>query len=145
MTTPFTFRTRWVLPAPVDAVQAVLVDLEHYPEWWRQVVAVAKIDDDNARVLCRSRLPYTLDLVLTAVRREPRLLESRIAGDLTGTARWRLDELDGSTRLDYTQEVVVTHGPLRPTARVLRRVLAWNHEQMMRGCLTGLQGRLGLC
>lgn len=143
MSTPFSFRTQWVLTAPADAVQAVLVDLEHYPEWWPQVVAVAKIDEDTVRVLCRSRLPYTLDLVLTAVRREPRLLESRIAGDLVGVARWRLEDLGGATRLDYSQDVVVSRGRL-PTLGVLRRVMAWNHEQMMRGCLTGLRGRLGL-
>ena len=68
---------RWTVAAPADRVQQVLADLEHYPDWWPQIVAVAKIDDDNARVLCRSVLPYTLDLVLTVVRREPRLLETR--------------------------------------------------------------------
>lgn len=144
MSPAFSFRAQWVLAAPADVVQAVLVDLEHYPEWWPQVVAVAKIDDDHARVLCRSRLPYTLDLVLTAVRREPRLLESRIDGDLEGVARWRLEELGGATRMDYHQEVVVSRGRLRPTVGLLRRVMVWNHEQMMRGCLTGLRHRLGV-
>ena len=82
--------------------------------------------------------------MLTAVRREPRLLESRISGDLVGVARWRLDDLGGVTRLDYSQQVVVSGGRLRPMSGVLRRVMAWNHEQMMRGCLTGLRRRLGL-
>jgi hypothetical protein len=140
----FSFRTHWEIAAPADAVQRVLVDLEHYPEWWPQVVAVAKIDDDRARVLCRSRLPYTLDLVLTAERREPRQLESRIDGDLVGVALWRLEEVDGSTLVDYTQDVVVTHRVLRPMVRVLRGPMEWNHARMMEGCHAGLERRLGL-
>ena len=64
-------------------------------------------------MLCRSRLPYTLDLVLTLVRREPRLLECRIAGDLVGSVAWRLERRRRGTRLDYTQEVVVTRRLLR--------------------------------
>lgn len=144
MRTAFSFRTHWRLPAPADAVHGVLVDLEHYPEWWPQVVAVAKIDDDNARVVCRSRLPYTLDLVLTATRREPRRLESRIDGDLVGVALWQLDEVDGTTLVDYTQDVVVMHRLLRPVAGMLRRPMEWNHARMMDGCRTGLERRLGL-
>ncbi len=142
MSAGFSFRDSWVVAAPPDAAQAVLVDLEHYPDWWPQVLAVAKIDDDHARVLCRSRLPYTLDLVLTAVRREPRLLETRIEGDLSGVARWRLEDLGDATRLDFAQDVDLTHGLLRRAARVLRPVMAWNHAQMMAGCLAGLRGRL---
>jgi len=138
----FSFHTSWVVPARADDVQAVLVDLEHYPDWWPEVVAVAKIDDDRARVLCRSRLPYTLDLVLTAVRREPRRLESRIDGALVGVALWRLEEIGGATRVDYTQDVVVAHRVLRPLAGLLRPLMEWNHARMMDGCLTGLRQRL---
>jgi hypothetical protein len=125
-------------------VQRVLVDLERYPEWWPQVVAVAKIDDDRARVLCKSRLPYTLDLVLTAVHREPRRLESRIEGDLVGVALWQLDDVAGRTRVDYTQDVVVTHRVLRRLVGVLRAPMEWNHARMMEGCRVGLEQRLGV-
>ena len=142
MTGAFSFHADWVVAAPVDEVQGVLVDLEHYPEWWPQVRAVAKIDDDHARVLCRARLPYTLDLVLTAVRREPRLLETGIEGDLIGVARWRLTEADGGTRLEYAQDVVLARRPLRVTAGLLRPVMEWNHRAMMSGCLVGLRRRL---
>jgi len=144
VTSGFSFHTRWELAAPADAVQPVLSDLERYPEWWPQVVAVAKIDDLNARVLCRSRLPYTLDLVLTLVRDGPRLLECRIAGDLVGSVAWRLDDVDGVTRLDYTQQVVLTRGLLRRFARPLRPLMEWNHAQMMAGCVAGLRERLGV-
>ncbi len=134
----FRFESTWDVAAPPPEVHAVLVDLEHYPQWWRQVLAVAKIDDDTARVLCRSALPYTLDLVLEAVHREPLLLQTTIAGDLVGDARWRLAEIESGTRLVYEQDVDVTGGLARLAARPLGPVLRWNHDRMMGGCRDGL-------
>lgn len=138
----FRFESTWDVAAPLADVQAVLVDLEHYPDWWPQVLAVSKIDDETARVLCRSTLPYTLDLVLGAVHREPALLETTISGDLSGEVRWRLSAVPGGTRLDYDQEVDVTGRAAQLAARPLGPVLRWNHERMMRGCRDGLALRL---
>jgi hypothetical protein len=134
----YTFRHGWTVGAPADRVQQVLGDLERYPEWWPQIVAVAKIDDDNARVICRSVLPYTIDLWLTLVRREPLVLETELSGDLDGRARWRLFPEDGATRLEYEQDVLVTGRLLGVLSVVLRRPLAWNHDRMMAGCRDGL-------
>jgi hypothetical protein len=142
MSRHFTFGGSWLVPAPPDRVHAVLVDLEHYPEWWRQVRAVAKIDDDRARVLCRSTLPYTLDLVLTAEERGPALLQTRLDGDLTGWVRWRIGSDPAGTRLDLEQEVAVTGRFMALAAAVARPPLRWNHERMMTGCLAGLGDRL---
>ncbi|QBR92059.1 SRPBCC family protein [Nocardioides euryhalodurans] len=143
MTRRFTFHADWVVDAPPGEVQSVLVDLEHYPDWWPQVLAVAKVDDDHARVLCRSTLPYTLDLLLTAVHREQALLETTLGGDLVGTVRWRLTPAGGGTRLAFEQEVVVGHRLLAVLAGPLAPLLRWNHHRMMAGCLTGLRARLG--
>ena len=119
MSPAYSFRGTWAVPAPVPRVQEVLLDLERYPEWWPQVRAVAKLGDDDARVLCRSALPYTLDLLLHAERREPTLLETSLAGDLDGVVRWRLaDDADG-TRMDFEQDVHVTGRLL--ARRVVRR------------------------
>jgi hypothetical protein len=134
----YTFRHEWTVAAPAARVQQVLGDLERYPEWWPQIRAVAKIDDDNARVVCRSVLPYDIDLLLTLVRREPLLLETELAGDLDGRARWRLFPEDGATRLEYEQDVLVTSRLLGVLSVALRRPLAWNHDRMMAGCRDGL-------
>lgn len=142
MSRRFTFSGTWQVAAPPERVQEVLHDLEHYPEWWPQVRAVAKIDDDRARVLCRSTLPYTLDLVLTAVHREQHLLETSIDGDLAGWVRWRIGPGNPGTRLDFEQEVVVRSRLLGIAARVARAPLRWNHHRMMDGCLAGLRSRL---
>jgi len=138
----FSFRGTWTVAAPVDDVHAVLVDLEHYPDWWPQVVAVASLGPDDARVLCRSVLPYTLDLVLHAVHREERRLEIETSGDLHGSVRWLLTPIDGGTRMDFEQDVRVSGRWLGTASRVGRPVLAWNHHRMMAGCLDGLRARL---
>lgn len=137
----FVFRESWIVTAPRTRVHALLLDLEHYPQWWPQVRAVAKLDDDHAWVLCRSTLPYTLELLLTAIHREPDLLETALGGDLVGSVRWRLSDAGTGTRLDYEQEVEVGSRVLRAAAVPLRPLLAWNHGQMMAGCLAGLRQR----
>ena len=87
---PFTFSGRWEVPAELAQVHDLLVDLEHYPDWWPQVVAVASLGPDDARVVCRSDLPHTLDLVLHAVDRSPERLEVAVDGDLEGWVRFDL-------------------------------------------------------
>lgn len=136
------FRETWTVAAPPDEVAAVLTDLEFYPQWWPQVVAVAALDEDSARVLCRSRLPYTLDLVLTAVTRRAPTLRVDVGGDLVGHVRFDLVAEGPRTRLDFQQDVTVS-GWLALASRVGRPVLHWNHAQMMRGCREGLSARLG--
>ncbi|MDR7251549.1 hypothetical protein J2X46_000521 [Nocardioides sp. BE266] len=141
--TTFRFERAWDVAAAPDAVRQVLLDLEFYPEWWPQVLAVAKIDDDTARVLCRSVLPYTLDLVLHAEERGPDVLRSAISGDLEGWSAFHVRAAGADTHLVYEQTVVVAHRALASVSRVLGPVLRWNHEQMMRGCERGLAGRTG--
>ena len=142
MSRGFEFRDSWTVAASRERVHTLLVDLEHYPDWWPQVRAVAKIDDDNAWVRCRSTLPYTLDLLLTAIHREPDLLETTVGGDLVGSVRWRLTDEGEGTRLDYEQEVVVRHRLLSAVAP-LRPLLVWNHARMMAGCIEGIRRRAG--
>jgi uncharacterized protein YndB with AHSA1/START domain len=137
----FAFSGTWTVTAPPARVHEVLVDLERYPEWWPQVVAVASLGPDDARVLCRSSLPYTLDLRLHAVRRAPELLEVALRGDLEGSVAWRLTDLGGRTRLDLEQHVTVG-GWLAAVSLVGAPVLRWNHARMMTGCVAGLRGRV---
>lgn len=138
----YSFRGTWTVAADPDRVRDVLLDLERYPEWWPQVRAVASLGPDDARVLCRSALPYTLDLVLHAVHREPRRLEIETSGDLAGRVRWLLTPIEGGTRMDFEQDVRVAGRWLGLASRVGRPLLTWNHDRMMAGCLDGLRARL---
>lgn len=137
----YSFAETWELPMPAEAVRDVLVDLEHYPRWWPQVRAVAKISDDDALLVCRSRLPYALEIVLHAVSRDLPTLEVGISGDLDGFARWTLTPAPGGSRMVFEQEVVV-RGLLGLASIAVRPLLAWNHRQMMLGCREGLEGRV---
>lgn len=141
MRATYTFSGTWQIAAPVSSVHALLVDLEHYPDWWPQVRAVASLGPDDARVLCRSALPYTLDLVLHAVDRSPSRLEVAVSGDLSGSVRFGLSTVAGGTRLDLSQEVSVS-GLLGVLSYVGGPVLRWNHHRMMDGCVAGLTAAL---
>jgi hypothetical protein len=143
MSPPYSFRVSWTVPFPLERVHGLLVDLERYPEWWPQVRAVAKLGEDDALVVCRSVLPYSLNLMLHAERRDPTHLETTLSGDLEGVVRWYLADLGTETRMDFEQEVHVTGRLLRLASGAARPLLRWNHERMMRGCLTGLNARLG--
>jgi len=130
-----------VVAAPPARVHEVLVDLEHYPDWWPQVRAVASLGDDSAVVVCRSLLPYDLELVLDAVSRDPTRLEVRISGPIEGTASWTLRPDPVGTAMTYRQEVVAT-GSLALASYVLKPLLRWNHAVMMRGFDKGMADRL---
>ena len=140
---PYSFRRSWTVPFPIGRVHELLVDLERYPEWWPQVRAVARLGEDDALVVCRSVLPYSLNLALHAEQREPTHLETSLTGDLEGVVRWYLADLGPETRMDFEQDVHVTGRLLRLASGVARPLMTWNHERMMRGCLAGLHARLG--
>lgn len=140
MSASYSFSGTWTVPATPEQVHGVLVDLERYPRWWPQVLAVASLGPDDARVLCRSALPYTLDLLLHARRRDVTRLEVGIEGDLRGWARWVLAAAPDGTRLDFAQEVSVS-GWLGRISPLLGPVLRWNHDQMMAGGIAGLSER----
>ena len=128
----FRFGGEWLVDAPMDAVQGCLADLAHYPDWWPEVRAVARMGPREARALVRSRLPYTLDLVLHAEEGlAPGVLHTDLAGDLVGWARWELAEQGDRTRLTFAQEVMVSGRLFDLAARVARPLLVWNHDQMM--------------
>ena len=105
--------------------------------------SVARLDDDNAHVVARSLLPYSLDLVLTrAVEdRAAGVLEARITGQLDGWSRWTLREHDAGTALRYEQEVTTPGRLMAAASGVARPVLVANHAWMMRGGRRGLLRR----
>ena len=137
MSVRYCFRETWSVPAPPASIRDVLLDLEGYPRWWPQVVAVASLGPDDARVLCRSVLPYTLDLVLHAVSRDLPTVEVAVDGHLRGWVRWTLTPVPAGTAMLLEQEVTVP-GPVGALAGVARPLLRWNHARMMDGGRAGL-------
>ncbi|MBQ0984204.1 SRPBCC family protein [Streptomyces sp. F63] len=144
----YRFRSLWTLDAPPGAVYAVLERPEEYPLWWPQVREAERTPSGTGRARFRSVLPY--DLVVTAreSRRDPAagVLETALAGDLEGWARWTVtarggDSSAGSHAL-FEQEVTVRRGLLRALAVPGRPLFRANHRLMMRGGRRGLRARL---
>jgi hypothetical protein len=109
------------------------------------VRAVGKLDDDHALVVCRSTLPYDLELVLTAVSRDLDCLEVGIDGPIHGWARFHLDEQSpGVTLHRFEQEVRAEAPSFVLASYVVRPVLVWNHRRMMLGAEQGLRDRCEL-
>lgn len=138
--TSYRFTALWVVPGRPEVVFDLLADVAGYPRWWPQVRAVAAVSDDTAHVVCRSRLPYDLDLWLTRTveDRPGGVLEARIEGRLLGWARWTLSAEAGATRVDYVQEVITSGRLLAVASYAARPLLVANHRAMMRGGRRGL-------
>jgi len=138
----YRFSSTFTLGAPRNEVHRVLVDLEFYADWWPQVRAVAKIDDDHALVVCRSTLPYDLELELSARSRDLDCLEVGIDGPIRGWAKYHLDEPGpGVTSLRFEQEVRAEAPMFVLASYVAKPLLVWNHHRMMAGAEQGLRGR----
>lgn len=147
----YRFEHTWTLPLRRADLFAVLADVAGYPQWWPQVRAVARVDDDTAYVVARSLLPYSLDLLLVRAVEDPDagVLEARLRGRLAGWSRWRLGPERDTTLPDgagtrlvtpvrYEQEVSVRGLGLSAASRVARPLLVLNHTWMMRGGRRGL-------
>ena len=141
--TEYTFRHSWETQASPEVIHDVLLDLEHYVDWWPQVRAVASAGPDDALVVCRSLLPYDLELHLHAEDRGPDVLRVAIDGPIRGYAAWRLVPIGGGTRLEFDQRVEAVDRTFRWASYVAKPVLAANHAWMMRGAERGLVSRLG--
>jgi carbon monoxide dehydrogenase subunit G len=141
--TGYRFETTWPLPASREAVWAVVDDVERWPSWWPGVAQARVLPSPDGgrrlRLRFRSALGYSLAFTAVVVRSEPPVTGSaEVDGHLRGTGTWRLTEVDGGTRLDWTWAVEPRVRWLRLLSPVARPVFGWAHARLMR------QGRAGL-
>jgi len=145
MPEPYRFRSTWWFPAASPGrVFGAIVDLAAYPRWWTDVRSVRQLDADAAQVVCRSRLPYRIVVVM---RREEEDLRSgrvrvRLSGDLDGMLAGVLERTGGGTRLEIVQEVSARKPLLRKLDAVARPFFRANHAWMMRRGQSGLAAYL---
>lgn len=141
--TEFAFSHTTEVAADLDRVREVVLDLEHYVDWWPQVRAVASLGPDDALVVCRSVLPYDLELHLHAVSRDGDVLRVDLDGPIQGYAQWTLARTHHGTRLEFEQRVRAVSSGFVVASYLVKPLLAWNHRQMMRGAEAGLAAHLG--
>jgi uncharacterized protein YndB with AHSA1/START domain len=148
----YRFLTAWCLAAPREDVFAVLHDSERWPEWWRGVERVVKLEPGDeegrgslGRYTWRSVLPYRLDFDMRITRVDrPHRMEGEAVGELSGTGRWRLYEDAGTTAVLYEWDVETTRAWMNALAPLARPVFRWNHDWVMRQGGEGLARRLGV-
>jgi uncharacterized protein YndB with AHSA1/START domain len=142
--TTYVFRSEWHLPAAPEVVYGVLSDVESYPRWWPQVRRTRRIDDLSGELTCRSLLPYDVVFRMHREVEDPdsRVLRARMEGDLSGTSQWTITpDGEGSVAV-FDENVQVGKGMLRAAGRLLRPVLRFNHDLMMRAGEKGLRAHL---
>jgi hypothetical protein len=139
--THYVFRSTWHVKAPVADVTSVLNDLESYPAWWPEIREVRALGNNRFEVVARSLLPYELRFVSEGAPGEPTpgIIDARLSGDMEGTVRWTVAEVDDGCRLVYDQEVTTHKRLLNVLAPVARPGFRVNHALMMRHGESGLR------
>ena len=147
----YSFVTTWILDAPRDLVWDAIYEIERWPEWWRGVCSVEKLedgqDDDGVGALYRhewrSVIPYPVRFETRITRiDEPHVIEADADGELAGTGRWRF--FSGSeTAVTYEWNVRTTRPWMNAVAPIARPVFRWNHNVVMRQGGEGLANLLG--
>ena len=79
----------------------MLDDLESYPAWWPEIRDVRPLGGRRFEVVARSFLPYELRFVSESAVPQPSagIIDARLSGDMEGTVRWTVEEVDDGCRL----------------------------------------------
>lgn len=146
----YSFVTVWKIEAPLKTVWDVICDIEDLPNWWKAVVSVKVLDRgdaDGVNFLTEQNwkgvLPYHLFLVsrTTAVD-YLKSIEIVACGDLQGMGKWTFSEAEGIVTVQYNWDVKTTQKVISFLAFVLKPLLAWNHDEIMRWGALGLANKL---
>jgi hypothetical protein len=146
----YSFLTTWCVDAPIQRVWDLIYDVERYPEWWKGVRKVTKLESGDEHGLgalhrfeWRSKLPYSLEFDTRVTRSEaPYLLEGHASGELIGFGVWRLYEGAAGTAIIYSWDVSTTRAWMNRIAPIARPAFEWNHDYVMRNGAAGLAEEL---
>jgi len=144
------FKTEWDFKADLPRAWSVVLDLQHYPEWWRDFRLVRLLKGDGHSIgsayecVVRGSLPYSLRYAMEVVEAERhRRIVLSSTGDLVGTGRWEFFEpAPGQSRAIYYWDVGTTNAVLNLITPVVRPVLARNHERVMANGYRALRPRI---
>lgn len=148
----YSFVTLWRFRSPLEPVWDLVYRSEGWPEWWRGVERVERIEPGDAaglgalqRYTWKSKLPYRLAFEMRLTHVEPlSFIEGEAVGELTGTGRWHLTHNDGVTRVRYDWNVRTTKPWMNLLAPLARPVFKWNHDVVMNWGAEGIARKLGV-
>ena len=140
------FVTDWRFNAPLERVWSVVLDIERYPEWWKNFRRVEIIRGDGrsvgSQIACevRGSLPYSLRYTLDVLESQAyRRILLASSGDLVGTGRWEFTRLDSTAQAVYYWDVGTTNPVLNVIAPLARGLLERNHQVVMANGYAGLR------
>jgi hypothetical protein len=148
----YEFITLWRVPAPLNKVWDLIYHSEQWPEWWRGVEKVEKLNDGDAnhigaihRYTWKSKLPYRLVFDMKTTRIEPlSLIEGQAVGELQGEGRWQFSSDGTMTIVRYDWRIETTKCWMNYLAPIARPLFQWNHDVVMGWGGEGLAKRLGV-
>lgn len=87
-------------------------------------------------------VPYRLRLEVRLQRcYRPRLVDAAVGGDLSGWAALRLEDADGSTRVEVAWSLEMSSAPLRVAVRVAYPLMCWGHDRVVDMAVSGFRRR----
>jgi uncharacterized membrane protein len=146
----YSFVTVWKIEAPLKVVWDVICNTEDLPNWWKAVIGVKVIDRGDANGVnflveqtWKGILPYQLSLLsrTTAVD-YLKSIEIVASGDLEGKGKWTFSENEGIVTVQYNWDVQTTQKAMSFLALIVKPLLAWNHDEIMRWGASGLANKL---
>ena len=146
----YNFVTVWKIAAPLQEVWDIVYDVENLPSWWKAVISVDIVDEGDAnginsivKQVWKGALPYQLSFDSKTTKIDYlKTIEIVAAGDLNGRGKWTFSEDMGITTVQYNWDVQTKHKVLSLLAFVIKPILAWNHDEIMRWGALGLAEKL---
>jgi hypothetical protein len=144
------FVTIWQVKASLKEVWDIIIDVNHLPTWWPAVIKVKEIQkgDENGvnkivEQTWKGILPYQLILVACITKVDYlKSIELTATGNLEGQGKWTFKEENGIVILQYDWQVTTTQTYLNVLGVILKPVLAWNHDVIMKWGEQGLVKKL---
>lgn len=142
------FESEWFIPADAVSTATVLHDPLSCLVWWRagflrgELIEPGNEDRIGAvvRFLTKGCFPYSFQFVLRVMEAKfPDGFIAAVAGHFEGEMRCRIEPLAVNASRVRCEWIVRVHQPfVRHWSPLIRRMLAWNHQWIMR------QGEIGL-
>ncbi len=149
-TNQYSFVTLWKIAAPLQDVWEAIEDSNNLPSWWPAVLSVNTIAEGNADGIGRKEqqtwrgiLPYQLFFLIKITSVDYlKSIEFTASGDLEGIGKWTFIDEGNWVTLQHDWQVKTTQQWLNVLTPVLKPLLAWNHDEIMRWGAKGLAQKL---
>lgn len=137
--TTFHLKTTWKIPASIEACWFSILDVEAWPDWWKYVDEVVKVNPGDVTSInsihkysWSTLLPYQLVFELRVTQFIP---YQRIAfdakGDLKGNGYCQFIQKNKMTHILFDWNVETNKAWMRSFTNITYPIFKWNHKRVM--------------